>query len=98
MLLLINIIDAVCFIGHMLIQAYMIVVIAACALTWFRVSPYHPAAMALNRLAEPSLRLARRVPFTRAISGVDLSPLVVIIALELVDLIVVRTLRQMLMG
>ncbi len=98
MLLLINIFDAIGFIGHMLIQTYIIIVIAACALTWFNVSPYHQVVMAINRLAEPSLRLARRLPFTRAVSGVDLSPVVVIIALELVDLIVVRTLRQMLVG
>lgn len=82
----------------MLISAYIFVVLAACVISWFRVSPYHPAVRALNQLTEPVFFFIRRkLPFSR-LGQVDLSPLILIIALELFDLIVVRSLQQVAMG
>lgn len=93
-----NIIDAVAVILHMLISAYIIVVLAACVISWFRVSPYHPAVRVLNQLTEPVFFFIRRkLPFS-IVGQVDLSPLILIIGLELVDLIVVRSIRQVAMG
>ncbi len=93
-----NIIDAVAVILHMLISAYIIVVLAACVVSWFRVSPYHPAVRVLSQLTEPVFSFIRRkLPFS-ILGQVDLSPLILIIGLELVDLVVVRSIRQVAMG
>ncbi len=93
-----NIINAVAVVLHMLVSAYIFVVLAACVISWFRVSPYHPAVRVLNQLTEPVFFFIRRkLPFAR-IGQVDLSPLILIIALELVDLIVVRSIQQVAMG
>ena len=88
--------DAVAVVAHMLISAYILVILAVCVLSWFNVSPYsHPAVRVLWQVTEPVFEFVRRkFPLARRFGGLDLSPLVVLIVLELVDLIVVRSLRQ----
>ncbi len=96
MLLIANIIDAVGYIAHMLIAVYMLVLAAAFVIPWFNVPPMHPAVRLLRQVTDPVLSwVSRKMPFVRRFNGVDLSPLVVIIALELFDRIVVRSLMQM---
>ncbi|MDO5537589.1 MAG: YggT family protein [Desulfovibrionaceae bacterium] len=96
MFVIANIVDAVGAIAHMLISAYILVVLAACVISWFRVSPYHPAVRVLRQLTDPVFDWAhRRLPFTRSVSGLDLAPLAIIVGLELFDLIVIRSLRQL---
>lgn len=90
--------NAIAVVLHMLISAYIFVVLAACVISWFRVSPYHPAVQALNYLTNPAFRFIRyKLPFSR-LGQVDLSPLILIIALELFDLIVVRSIQHVAMG
>ena len=63
-------------------------------LTWVRPDPYNPVVRTLNALTEPVLyRIRKWLPFTY-ISGLDLSPIVVLIAIQLVQSIVVRSLFQ----
>ena len=89
-----NIFDAVASILHMLVSAYMLVVLVACVLSWFRVDPYNPAVRVIWQITEPVFNFVRRkIPFSR-VGQVDLSPLFVIIALELVDMIVIRSIAQ----
>ncbi len=96
MFVIANIIDAIGYIAHMLISAYILVVIAACIITWFNVSPYHPAVRILRQLTDPAFSfVSRKLPIVRQINGVDLSPVAVIIGLELIDLVIVRSLTQL---
>lgn len=93
-----NIIDAVAVILSMLISAYILVIVVACVVSWFNVNPWHPAVRVLRQLTEPVFDIVRRkIPFSR-VGNVDLSPLIVFIALEFIDLVVVRSLRQLAMG
>ena len=63
-------------------------------LTWVRPDPYNPVVRTLNALTEPVLyRIRKWLPFTY-ISGLDLSPIVVLVAIQLVQAIVVRSLFQ----
>ena len=63
-------------------------------LTWVRPDPYNPVVRTLNALTEPVLyRIRKWLPFTY-ISGLDLSPIVVLVAIQLVQSIVVRSLFQ----
>ena len=43
MFILANIIDAVTYLCHVAVVTYMIIVAVACAVSWFRITPYHPA-------------------------------------------------------
>ena len=53
MFILANIIDAVTYLCHVAVVTYMIIVAVACAVSWFRITPYHPAVRVLAKLTEP---------------------------------------------
>ena len=69
----------------LLINIYLWSVVIQAVLSWFNPDPYHPAARVLAQLTAPLLRPARRLlpPF----SGVDLSPMLVVVALIFVSLL-----------
>ncbi|MDQ5911691.1 MAG: YggT family protein [Pseudomonadota bacterium] len=69
----------------LLINIYLWGVIIQALLSWFNPDPYHPAARVLAQLTEPVLRPARRL--LPPISGVDLSPMLVIVALIFISLL-----------
>jgi YggT family protein len=84
--------EAIGQILHMIVFAYMIVVVVAAIITWFEPNPYNPLVQILKRLTEPVYRWMRfRFPFV-VVAGVDLAPMVMIIFLQFIDLFVVRTL------
>ena len=69
------------------IQAYIIVLLARIILTWFPIDPWTRMARVerfLARFTDPVLRPARRILPTVRIGamGLDLSPIVVLIALQ----------------
>ncbi|MDS4029644.1 MAG: YggT family protein [Candidatus Contendobacter sp.] len=69
----------------LLINIYLWGVIIQAVLSWINPDPYHPAARVLAQLTAPLLRPARRV--LPPISGVDLSPMLVVVALIFVSLL-----------
>ncbi|MCC6531234.1 MAG: YggT family protein [Burkholderiales bacterium] len=74
----------------MSIYILMVAVIVQAILSW--VNPYSPVAPLLNSLTQPLLRpLQRRVP---TVANVDLSPLVLIIALQLILMVPVAWLEM----
>lgn len=94
MLLLGNALGAVAYVLNLLLNLYFWIVVIACALSWFRVNPGHPIVMALRRLTEPVFYKVRRwLPFTYQ-HGLDFSPVVVLIVIELIQRIIVSTLAQ----
>jgi len=75
---------------HTVINLYIWVVIIASLLSFVRPDPYNPIVQVLNRLTEPVLAFIRnKMPFV-LFSGIDLSPLVVILGLQLVDNFMMR--------
>ena len=93
MFILANIIDAVTYLCHVAVVTYMIIVAVACAVSWFRITPYHPAVRVLAKLTEPVFSRVRRwMPFVCS-GGLD-----VIVVLELFDMIVIRSVRQLAMA
>lgn len=94
MLLLSNIVYAVASVLQSLLTVYFWVVIIAVLLSWVRPDPYNPIVRTLHALTEPVFyRVRKYLPFT-FVGGLDLSPVVVLIAVQLVQIIVVRTLLQ----
>jgi len=75
---------------HTVINLYIWVVIIASLLSFVRPDPYNPIVQVLNRLTEPVLAFIRnKMPFV-LFSGIDLSPLVIILGLQLVDNFMMR--------
>ncbi len=76
---------AIILVASTIINIYFFIVIIAALITWVSPDPYNPIVQILRRLTEPVFRLVRRVlPFV-VIQGVDLSPVVVLIALQVVQ-------------
>ena len=69
----------------LLINIYLWGVIIQAVLSWINPDPYHPAARVLAQLTAPLLRPARRL--LPPVSGVDLSPMLVVVALIFVSLL-----------
>jgi YggT family protein len=60
-------------------------------LSWLNPDPYNPAAALLDRLTDPFLRPARRL--IRPVSGLDLSPMVVMIGLVILEMLIIPPLK-----
>ena len=94
MFVFVNILTAVISVVDMLLSVYSFVVIVACLLSWVNPDPYNPIVRILRNLTEPLLwRIRKYLPFTY-ISGLDLSPVVLLIAIQLVKMIIVKSLMQ----
>ena len=87
-----NFLLAVSRILHIVIVVYIWIVIFRAILSWVRVPALYPVAVVLFHLTEPVLRPVRkRVPPQR-LGGIDISPIIVILALLFVDSFLVRSL------
>lgn len=76
---------------HTIINLYIWIVIIASLLSFVRPDPNNPIVQVLYRLTEPVLSFIReKMPFV-VLSGMDLSPLVVVIGLQLVDNFMIRS-------
>ncbi len=75
---------------HTVMNLYIWIVIITALLSFVRPDPYNPVVQILNRLTEPVMNFIRqKMPFV-VFSGIDLSPLVVILGLQLVDNFMMR--------
>lgn len=73
----------------MLLEIYMWVVIIRAVLSWVRPDPYNPIVRFIYGLVDPvTYRLSRILP-TR-VGMVDISPIILIVAIYLMKLVVVR--------
>ncbi len=93
-MLLSNIVYGVASVLQGLLTVYFWVVIIAALLSWVRPDPYSPVVRTLSALTEPVFyRVRKYLPFT-FVGGLDLSPVVVLVVIQLLQTIVVRTLLQ----
>ncbi len=69
----------------LLINIYLWGVIIQALMSWFSTDPYQPATRILAQLTAPVLRPARRL--IPPISGIDLSPMLVVVALIFISLL-----------
>jgi len=75
---------------HTVMNLYIWIVIISALLSFVRPDPHNPIVQILYRLTEPVLDFIRRkMPFV-VFSGVDLSPLVIILGLQLLDNFMMR--------
>ncbi|HHH19602.1 MAG TPA: YggT family protein [Campylobacterales bacterium] len=70
---------------HSVITLYIWVVIIAAVLSFIQPDPRNPIVEILNRLTQPAFQWVRqKLPFV-VISGIDLSPIVIIFGLQFID-------------
>ena len=77
---------------HRLIQLLVLIVIIQVVLSYF-MDPYHPVRRLFDRLVQPMLAPIRR--FVPPFGMVDLSPLILIIGLQVLDAIISRLLYSL---
>ncbi|CAM2792424.1 YggT family protein [Helicobacter felis] len=87
-----TILSAFATILHGLITTYMWVIIIASLLSFLRPDPNNVIVQMLYRLTEPLFAKARAwLPFL-VFNGIDLSPLAIVIALQFIDMTLVKLL------
>ena len=66
-------------------------ILARVLLSWVRVSPYHPAVELLYQITEPVLAPLRRV--IPSIGMMDISPVIALILLQIIQEVLLATIR-----
>ena len=90
-----NLVTTVAGLLSLVINLYIFVIIVAAFLSWVNPDPYNAIVRTLRALTEPVLyRVRKYMPFVM-INGIDLSPIVVLVALQLLNGVVVQSLMQL---
>ena len=89
-----NFLGAIASILSMVLTLYFWIVIISAVLSWVNPDPYNPIVRTLRNLTEPVFyRIRRTFPFV-VISGIDLSPIVVILGIQFLERFVVASLAS----
>ncbi|AWI33501.1 YggT family protein [Helicobacter apodemus] len=84
-------IEAVAQILSMIINIYVWIVIIAALISWVRPDPYNPIVQILYKLTEP-LYVKIRSLIPTIIGGIDLTPLIVVLVLQFINLFFIKLL------
>ena len=93
MLIIGNLLIAVAEIINMLLNVYYWVVIIAALISWVNPDPYNPVVRFLRAVTEPVFRPIRRLIGYR-LGPVDISPIIVILAIFFVQKFLIRTILE----
>ena len=94
MIVLPNLIKAVAVVLGAVLKIYFWIVIISAVLSWVRPDPYNPIVRTLHALTEPVYyRIRKHLPFTY-MAGIDISPFVVLLVIQLLEIAVVDSLYQ----
>jgi len=78
------------------INIFLFSILIMVIISWINPGSYNPAIGVIHSLTEPLMRPARRV--IPAIGGIDLSPMVVIIGLYLLEMLLIPPLEKLLLS
>ena len=94
MFVIANLFQAVATILDKVLWLYSLVIMAAVLISWVSPDPLNPIVQFLRSVTEPVLGWIRRyLPFS-VIGMIDLSPLVALLAIQLLQMVVVRSLVE----
>ena len=86
-----NLLLAVAYVLNMALSLYMFIIVARALISWVSPDPYNPIVQFLYTATEPVLRpVRRRLPAT----GIDISPIIVILAIVFLRQFVVLSMQQ----
>ena len=91
MIVISTFLEAIAQILHMVINIYIWVIIISALISFVRPDPYNPIVQILHRLTNPVYALIRRFIPT-IIGGIDVAPIIVVLALQFIDLFAVKLL------
>ncbi len=89
MFVLKTLLEALSQILHMALNIYIWVIIIQALLSWVRPDPYNPIVQILNKLTMPVYAFVRGKVRT-VFGGVDLAPLIIVFALQFIDIFLVK--------
>ncbi len=92
MFILANFVNALAYVLDFILTVYMYILIARAILSWVNPDPYNPIVSFLYRATEPVLYRVRRV--LPDMGGLDLSPLLVLLAIFFLQKFVVSSLFE----
>ena len=94
MFILANLLNAVASVLDVLLTLYMWIVIVQAIVSWVNPDPFNPIVRFLYQITEPVFyRIRRALPLV--FGGLDLTPLVVILAIVFMKSFLVTTLHQL---
>jgi len=89
-----NFLKAVAIVLHYVLTFYMWVVITRAVLSWVNPDPYNPIVRFIHNVTEPVLyRIRTRIPVN--FSGIDFSPIIVILAVIFLQNFLVNSLIRL---
>lgn len=87
-----NLFDAIAVVLYYVLNIYMWVIIARAVLSWVNPDPYNPIVRFIYNVTEPVLyRIRTKLPVD--LGGIDLSPIIVFLAIIFLQKFVVGSLR-----
>lgn len=94
MLIVANFLEAIALVLDYALNIYMWIIIAGAVLSWVSPDPYNPIVRFINRATEPVFyQIRKRLPVS--FGGLDISPVIVILAIIFLQTFVVNSLRGM---
>lgn len=94
MIVIANTLSAIAIVLGSLLDIYFWIVIIAAAMTWFNPDPHNALVRTLRMLTEPVFYQVRKLlPFTYT-RGMDFSPIIVLVVIELLQRIVVKSMIE----
>jgi len=87
-----NLFDAIAVVLYYVLNIYMWIIIARAILSWVNPDPYNPIVRFIHNVTEPVLyKIRTRLPVD--LGGIDLSPIIVFLAIIFLQKFVVGSLR-----
>lgn len=75
---------------NLIISIYTFVIIAAVLISWVNADPYNPIVKILRQLTQPVFMLVKRIlPRALRYARIDISPMIVLIVLMLIETVAV---------
>ena len=86
---------AIAQILHLIITAYIFVIIACALLSWVNPDPVNKIVQILYRLSAPAYALVRKTRIPTVFGGIDLAPLIIILVVQFVDIFLMRLFSEL---
>ena len=93
MFILANFLNAVTYVLEFTLTIYMYIIIARAIISWVNPDPYNPIVSFLYRATEPVLYRVRKI--LPDMGGLDLSPLIVLLAIFFLQKFVINSLFEL---
>jgi YggT family protein len=88
-----NLLEAVAAVLNVVLQLLLLVIFVNALLSWVRPDPSNPIVMTLDRISDLICNPIRRI-FPTMVSGIDFAPFIAMLAIWLVQMFLVGTLRD----